>query len=148
MDNFFELLPFIIGILYFVFGGRKKKKESPKPNHRQPKRTSNTPSIEDILKELTGESSQRRPEPEPVHTPDYELDPWESAVDERIRVSEENATDVYVDQYDHNADTGESIEKIHEEILEEQHLVYDTNERDFDLRTAIINEAILNRPYQ
>ncbi|MFY0644048.1 MAG: hypothetical protein JXR19_06245 [Bacteroidia bacterium] len=133
MDNFFELLPFIIGILYFVFGRGKKTKETSKPRKRQPQPTKNTPSLEDILKELTGESSQ--PTPKEV-VPEVVLEPIEPE------------EPVYEDTIVHDADTGPSIDEIRKKLQEEKKLEVQDRVMDFDLRQAIINETVLNRPYQ
>ena len=134
MDNFFELIPFIIGILYFVFGRGKKTKEKPRPRRSTPQPTKNTPSLEDILKELTGELS---PEPSAA-------EPVREAVEEQIKEEEI----VYQDPFVHDADTGPSLKEIREELLEAKHLEVQEQEKEFDLRQAVINEAILNRPYQ
>lgn len=137
MDEFFELLPFIIGILYFVFGVGKKKKDSPKRRSPRPKSEPTTSSLEDILRELTGEAQQSKPAPEPV--PEYVEEP-EAPVEHKSIALE------YKDQYVHDADTGRSMVEIREEMMEEKGLE-EGEKISFDLRQAIINDTILNRPY-
>lgn len=141
MDNFFELLPFIIGILYFVFGGRKKKKDSPKPRHQKPKTPESTTSIEDILRELTGET-KATPKPKtqaaPVkQTPDVKEKPLETISPEIT--------------YNADGDYAHSSEKMKEreiiDFVELEKSSEDSSSIDFDLRQAVIYDAVLNRPY-
>ena len=149
MDNFFELLPFIIGILYFVFGKGKKKKESPKPRHPRPKTSSSTPSIEDILRELTGESPQKsKPEPEPVYTPEPETPvPFEPVYEGRKSletIQPEVKKDASGD-YEHSSAKMKALELVDFVELDD-----DEDEGpsiEIDLRQAVIYDAILNRPY-
>ena len=109
MDNFFELLPFIIGILYFVFGRNKKTKESPKtPSNRKPK-TSTRPSLEEVLRELTGDIV---PEEKPKAVPVQEYIPEEPKA-----IAKE---EVFEDPIDHHADTGKSLAEIKQKIREEK----------------------------
>ena len=138
MDNF-ELIAFVIGILYFLFGSSKKKKERPKPHHRAPKRTESTPSLEDILRELTGQQTLTKPqvEEQPVH----ELEKTQQA---KPKPAEEVA---YTDPLVHHARTGKPISAIRKEIRKEKGLEVETSTTEFDLRQAVINDAILRRPY-
>lgn len=148
MDNFFELLPFIIGIAYFLFSGRKKKKDSPKRSYESPKTDTSTPSIEDILRELTGEKpSQKAIKPDIPAYEDVEREEmiWERKPTPKIKVE---VDDTYVDPYEHHSDTGKSLNLIREELEEEMNLTPKPTVVEFDLRQAIINDAILNRPYQ
>lgn len=123
-----------------MFGGKRKQRKTNSPQKRQkPAPTQSSPSLEDILRELTGEVTKPKPEPQPV--PVYEPEP------EVVKKKEESK----FHDYDHNADTGSSMAEIRQEILEEKYRDFELEEEgkaiEFDVRQAIIQEAILNRPY-
>lgn len=96
-------------------------------------------SIEDILKELNSEFEGRQaPVPPPVKaTPKVEKKPEKVIPVER-----------YDDPVEHHVNTGKSMAEIRKEIKKEKHMVDEEFEVDFDLTQAVINDAILNRPYQ
>jgi len=142
MDSILEYLPFIIAILYFVFGRKKKDvKQKPKRQQRKPSNpTTTTPSLDDILKELRGEVAKAVPKKMPPPTPVESENPKIDIVDHQYDFRPE---------YEHHADTGPSIEDIHEEIDEDR--VVGTsiiNASEIDARQLIIMDAILNPPYK
>ena len=97
-------------------GGQKKRQERP------------TPSLEDILRELTGEGPARRPTPPPAPMPQ----PEPKHVVQKVHKPEP------VKVHD--------IPTVKLEDSEEEESP--SNKPDFDLRQAVIYDAILNRPYQ
>lgn len=125
-------------MLYRLFSGGKKKQPEPKPQRRKqerPKRTStSTPSLEDILRELSGETIKKEePKPEPKPQPRRVRRPIEivdHSNDKRI-------------EYNHDADTGPQLKDLQPDSKEVEKGI----EVEFDLRQAVINDAILNRPY-
>jgi hypothetical protein len=142
MDELLKFLPILLYVLYRLFSSGKKKQPTSKPQKRKqerPKRTStSTPSIEDILRELSGEPKQKE-EPKPVPKPK------QKRTRKPIEIVD-HSKDLRVD-YNHDADTGPSLQVLRSEMNKEKGLDNEKVEVDFDLRQAIINEAILNRPY-
>lgn len=126
-----------------MFGGRKKKKDSPKPRQRQPKTTESTTSIEDILRELTGESATPRSEPKPRYEPDPEP---VNHREEPLETIEPEIT------YSKDGDYAHTSEKMRaREIVDFVQLEEDEEDRasiEIDLRQAVIYDAILHRPYE
>jgi len=124
----------VLGILYFIFrasGNKDKSTKEPDQKPQQNSRSGSTPSIEDILRELTGEAPRSSPKV----------------------VKQKKAKPVEVEQNEH--------EKYRETVSARQtrrplKLIEDlpiaepeqTDSFEFDLRQAIINDAILNRPYK
>jgi hypothetical protein len=141
MDELLKFLPIILYVLYRLFGGSKKKQPEPKPQRQKqerPKRpNTSTPSIEDILRELSGETSKKE-EPKRISKPKRERKSIEIV---------DHSKDVRVD-YNHDADTGPNLKEIRKELDEEKGLRDADDKIEFDLRQAVINDAILNRPYR
>lgn len=88
------------------------------------------------MRELSGEII---PEPEPVKLEIPEPTP--------IPVVVEETQAVYQDHIEHSGRQGKKLKEIRKEISDEQHLKQPKAEIEFDLRQAVINDAILNRPY-
>lgn len=130
----------ILGILYFIFRASGNKEKSAKKPGQRPQQSSegggSTPSIEDILRELTGEAP-RTTQP-----------PVEHKMNKVKKVKP-----VVVEQNEHEKyretvaarQTKRPI-KIVEELPKVD--LEQTESFEFDLRQAVINDAILNRPYQ
>ena len=145
MDELLKFLPIVLYVLYRLFSGGKKKQPRPKPQKRKqdrPKRTTtSTPSLEDILRELSGEPAKKveaQPEPRPK--------PKLKRTRRPIEI-EDHSKEILVD-YNHDADTGPDIKTIRQELDEERGIKKsESSDVEFDLRQAIINDAILNRPY-
>ncbi|MDA8886035.1 hypothetical protein OAD66_05040 [Bacteroidia bacterium] len=148
MEDLFKFIPIALWILYKIFGSSKAKEQKPKRRtNPQPKPAQSTPSLEDILKELSGESSkEQRPIPAPVaKATKMER---QSLAEERKRESI-NLVDHQYDfrpEYEHHADTGESLQTIRKEIEEVKGITLEEEVDNFDLRKAIIAQTILTRP--
>lgn len=143
MDEFLKFLPLIAYVVYRIVAGGKKTQEKRKVKPRtqskpKPKPKTSTPSLEDILRELSGESRQQaKPivqKPKPKKRVRQKIDIVDHSKDERI-------------EYVHDANTGKSVSAIREEILEEQGLDKSEEHIEIDLKQAIIYDAILNRPH-
>jgi type IV secretory pathway VirB10-like protein len=141
MDNIAELIPFIIAILYFVFGRGKKKKNAPNPNRPKPakKPSTATTSLEDILRELSGETAPKpKPKPATKPQPAYVAPPQPIESDPDYMAAEYNKIS------HHNSD--KDIATIRKEIDEATRRENKKVEIPFDLKDAIIYDAIMNRP--
>ena len=154
-----KILPLILIALWYIFkGGKKKDKKSVAeriqefeqkvaPNdsaQSTPQATKKPSSLQDILEELIGE---------PKAQPKVELEVEAEQPASRKRFvhtpSDHSVTsdkkDSIFDNYDRDraaAKASELISRYDEENREEK-----MEESDFDLRQAIIHQAILERPY-
>ena len=139
----------IIGAILLVRLYLRSKKTQENPN-RSPSRQNNprkpvatTPSLEEILKELSGEVKSQMPEAEPVYTPPVQT----RSQREREKIEIEDHQYDFRPEYEHHADLdGPSLAEIRGEIKETQNLEEEEEEITFNFRKAIIAETILNRP--
>ncbi|MCB0735214.1 MAG: hypothetical protein KDC76_11565 [Bacteroidetes bacterium] len=122
-----QIIFIILGIIYFLFRNNGDKEQTKKKP--QPKRASgggSTTSLEEILRELTGKQPKSRKQNREPEAP-VEYEPLvRTPQPERIKESSIKRIEVvHLDDHEH--------------IDHREHL-------DFDLRQAVINDAILNRP--
>jgi hypothetical protein len=143
MDKFFELLPFIIAAIYFF--GRSKKKdgnaEKPKPQPRRrpsmqkvptPRRKDAVPTLEDILRELSGENMGRK---KPESQPQTEM-----------KSTSESPSFKKIERPSRTRKPITPIKKL--EVIEDvSDLGEETVNSDFDLEQAIIAQTILEKKY-
>ncbi len=151
MEDFIKFIPIVLYLAYRFFGGDKKKEQKPNSRPKPAKRKTpqkSTPSLEDILRELSGEKVPQRevaPEPEPV----YETVAQQR---KRERIEIEDHQYDFRPEYEHHADVDLDLAEVREEISRAQGLKVESNEDTptesgvFDLRQAIIAQTILNRP--
>lgn len=143
MDKFFELLPFIIAAIYFF--GRSKKKdgnaETPQPQQRRrpsieresaPRRKDAVPTLEDILRELSGENAGRnRPESQP-----------------QTEIKSVPKTPVFTDIERPSRKRRPIPPTKKLEVIEDvSDISGELSSDDFDLEQAIIAQTILERKY-
>ena len=148
MEDLLKFIPIALFLAYKLFGGSKKKEQKPnsrpKPNKRNAPSQS-SPSLEDILRELSGEKSPVKkvvPAPEPVR---------ETLAQERKREQIEIGDHQYDvrSEYDHNADVGSDRSKVRAKIRKSQGIIEEEQNEysaDFNLRQALIAQVILTRP--
>lgn len=127
-------------LIRFILANKKKQDianttTSPKKNRRP---QASTTSLDDILRELTGETVKQKKAPKPAVAK-----PKQS---EKI-VIEDHQYD-FRPEYEHHADLdGPSLEEIRSDIAKDQRLeVEHTDLENFNLRQAIIAQTILTRP--
>ena len=144
----------IIGVILAVrlYLRSKKTQENsngaPRQRNNPRKPVATTPSLEEILKELSGETKQNHETP----TPQQEYTRPASRQPEREKIEIEDHQYDFRPEYEHHADIdGPSIQEIRKEISESQQLVAtevteEKPELEFDIRQAIVAETILNRP--
>ncbi|MEC8738778.1 MAG: hypothetical protein VXX63_02760 [Bacteroidota bacterium] len=138
MEGIFEYWPFIFAIIAYLFRGRKNKKRKVLPGRpdskRAPEPMEETSAGEDPFKKML----------------DDFLKPKESekSIDEKMTIPEEKELSV-----------SEKIEQLKNTEKPKKEKPLDTEEKrpeiektinlsqPFDLKQAVINEAILNRPY-
>ncbi|PCJ65224.1 MAG: hypothetical protein COA58_10205 [Bacteroidetes bacterium] len=147
MDDLGQYVKYIIIglVLAFRLFGRSKKKQqntnqAPRQNKKPIKPLVTSSSLDDILRELSGEPKRSA----------------EVAVPEPVAKTENNRERKKIDivdhqydfrpEYEHHSDTGPSIDTIREDIVEIQDVDEERGESDFDLRQAIIAQTILTRP--
>ena len=139
MEDFIKYIAIGAFLLFrFILAGKKKQESANKTTsgnkNQNPQRS--TPSLDDILREFTGESPRQEKQPKPVAVKPKK---WEKQ-------------EIEEDQYDvkhvneHHEDTGRSLKKIRLEITKEQGLEEPDDAENFDLRQAIIAQTILTRP--
>ncbi len=148
MEDLFKFIPVALWILYKIFGSSKSKEQKPKRrNNPQPKQAQPTTSLEDILKELSGESSKKQ---KPIPAPVAKATKMKrsSLAEERKRESIKLVDHQYDfrPEYEHHADTGESLQNIREGIEEVKGITLEEEVSNFDLRQAVIAQTILTRP--
>jgi hypothetical protein len=142
MDDFLKFLPIVLYLLYRAFAPSKKKEQKPKQRPMRPKNPPRqSPNLEDILRELTGETKATEPEPEFVEVPTPK-----SKSRSREKLEFEDHQYDFRPEYEHHADTGKDLKEIKQEIKEEKGISTPVAS-EVDLRQAIIYDAILNKPY-
>ena len=139
MEDYIKYIAIGAFLLFrFILAGKKKQESANKTTsgkkNQNPQRS--TSSLDDILREFTGESPRQEEHSTPVTVKPKK---WEKQ-------------EIEEDQYDvkhvneHHADTGRSLKKIRLEITKEQGLEEHDDAENFDLRQAIIAQTILTRP--
>ncbi|MEN8696352.1 MAG: hypothetical protein ABF321_04605 [Bacteroidia bacterium] len=151
MDDIGSYIKYIIigAILVFRFlAAGKKKEEKPKSRPKSVKRkkaSTSTTSLEDILRELSGEPAKAK---QPVPEKQYET---VSQQRKRKKIEIEDHQHDFRPEHEHHADVDLDLGEVRDEIRESQGLKLEEEEThalsvDFDLRQAIIAQTILNRP--
>jgi hypothetical protein len=142
MEDFIKFIPIALYVIYKLIGRGKKKEQNGQKRSKPRKSTSSpsTGSLEDILRELTGQ------EPAPVRP-----EPQVKKVTSRKTIEVEDDTQDLRLEYEYNGDTKLNLAEEREETPKFQglgriQLEDDYEGVDFDLRQAIISEAILTRP--
>ncbi|MBT8326177.1 MAG: hypothetical protein KJP21_00555 [Bacteroidia bacterium] len=148
MEDFLKFLPIVLWLLYKAFGSGKKKEQKPKQRPvRQKKQPKHSATLEEILKELSGESTSKPVEPTVPEQSikEYKAAKEESRSNEKIELVDHQYD--FMPEYEHHADTGPDLNEIREEIeLEKLSYVEEDYRVDINLRDAIVYETILNRP--
>lgn len=139
MEDYIKYIAIGAFLLFrFILAGKKKQESANKTTsgnkNQNPQRS--TPSLDDILREFTGESSRQEEELKPVVVKSQEA--------KKLEVEEDQYD--FRPEYEHHADTGASLKKIRLEITKEQELEEHDDAENFDLRQAIIAQTILTRP--
>lgn len=145
----FELLPLIIGIIWFLSKRKNKQQELPReteePSGREVPKT-----LEDIFRELEQRAKGEKPQPqeetytweddeeeEETKEPDYVFSYDEAATKELQRQEELRK---YAERInDHHAFAPKKEQAVQPKAEEEESF-------HFDLRQAVISDVILNRP--
>lgn len=152
MDQLFELLPLIIGIIWFLSKRKNKAQEVPRETEAPEGDVRKT--LEDIFREF--EQRQKGQ----TSSPAEETIMWEDEQDENI---EEEQKQEYIFSYDEVAtkelQRQEELRKYADSISEDHHAFTQKAEKvnvkaedqeeaefHFDLRQAVISDVILNRP--
>jgi hypothetical protein len=143
MEDLGRFIPIILAILYFLFGRSKENKQTPKGTAKPAKRKApnqNTTSLEDILRELRGETTVATTQKEvkeevETFTPHTAKKPRKTS---KIDIVDHQYD--FVPEYEHHADTGPKLAVIRQKINDAQ------GAHEFDLRQAVIAQAILTRP--
>lgn len=156
MPELEKILPLVLIALWYIFrGGRKKNKrqapqqfeqdaqEQAQPTNKPP--SSKPTSLQDILEELMGEEKAKKPAP-PYQQPAPKA---ESLERERTYATEADTLETLDPIYE-NYDDSEKAKETRDFLKD-----YDAAQKerageavDFDLRQAIIYQAILERPYK
>lgn len=148
MEDLLKFIPIALFLAYKLFGSSKKKEQKPNSRPKPTKRNTpsqSTPSLEDILRELSGEKSPVKkeiPVPEPVR---------ETLAQERKREQIEIGDHQYDvrPEYEHHADVGSDMSKVRSKIRKSQGMIEEeqnVSSADFNLKQAIIAQVILTRP--
>lgn len=140
MEDYIKFIPIALYVIYKLVGGSKKKEQKPQKTRKAGKSTSApTTSLEDILRELTGqEPAAAKPEPTPSRARHKKIEMVDHQHDFRP-------------EYEHHADTELDLAEVRADIRKSQGLgrievEEEYDDVDFDLRAAIIAETVLNRP--
>lgn len=142
-----DLLPIVLGIIYLAYRQYKKStKDNLEPAVARDAKTTHEESaakeeIGDFMRQYFGEDNYAF---DSVESPD--LPSERAANDEEMeKISENKQEQVYSIEYDKNIGSQEQ-EKEQFEIIKnkEKKTVEDT---DFDLRKAVVYDAVLNPPY-
>ena len=139
MEDYIKYIAIGAFLLFrFILAGKKKQESANKTTsgnkNQNPQRS--TPSLDDILREFTGESPRQEKQPKPV----------------AVKPKKWKKQEIEEDQYDvkhvneHLGDSIPSVVQIQEDIAQEQRLEDYDDAENFDLRQAIIAQTILTRP--
>jgi hypothetical protein len=138
MEDFLKFIPFILYGLYKLYSS-KESKPTPKSNPKRVKRNApvpSTPSLEEILKKLTGEAP----------TPNTPVDVPREKVKANKKIEIVDHQYDFRPEYEHRAETGPSLDKIRKNLEVSVPDEVDNEDVVFDVRQAIIAQTILNRP--
>lgn len=138
MEDFFKFIPIVLWVLYKILGGSKAKQQKSKKTVKGQQKKRATPSIEDILRELAGETKE---EAKPVK---QSYDETQESRRTKIEVTDHQYD--FRPEYEHHADTGPSVEEVLSEVDEMRNEKANEIGKSIDLRQAVIYDAILNRP--
>jgi len=138
MEDFFKFIPIALWVLYKIFGGSKSNEQKAKPKQKKRPNTTSTPSIEDILKELSGDFTAEK-KVKPVKAK-------KKKESKRKKIEIDDHQHDFRPEYEHHADTGPSLESIKEEMKVVELGDEPNGSPEISLRDAIIYDAILNRP--
>jgi hypothetical protein len=139
MEDYIKYIAIGAFLLFrFILAGKKKQESANKTTsgnkNQNPQRS--TPSLDDILREFTGESPRQEEHPTPM----------------TVKPKKWKKQEIEEDQYDvkhvneHLGDSIPSVVQIQEDIAQEQRLEDYDDAENFDLRQAIIAQTILTRP--
>lgn len=158
-----EFLPLLIGLIWFGYkmyqGAQKKANAQSRRVAPQPKRVEPTPatepemSLDDFMKNFFGETRQPEAKTSPIVNYETIEDGYEDVEEfsqDEILESVESDYQGYqtenVEEPEINLHDGKRLNKDPEflevDTLEEENILI-----DFDVRKAVIYDAILNRPY-
>jgi hypothetical protein len=148
MEELLKFIPIVLFLVYKLFGGSKKKEQKPNSRPKPTKRnvpSQSTPSLEEILRELSGEkppSKQVVPSPESVR---------ETLAQERKREQLEIGDHPYDvrPEYEHRTDVDTDTSELRSTITKVQGLTEEeqnVTSAEFNLRQAVIAQVILARP--
>ncbi len=135
-----ELIPIILVALYYIFRpGKKQGEQGQGREHETGRETqSEQRSLEDIIREVM----EGKPRPKPVYK-EPKLEPVPEPVEEPEVVP--GIYESYTGVLD-NEKNSRSNNKLDLKVRLE-HTEDEEDEIEFDLRQAVINETILNRPW-
>lgn len=139
IENLYKFLPIILWLMYRSYVANKKTQQIPKSNPKSDKKKnppSVYPSFDDVFQELIGENENSK-------TPSIELDEPKPSSHYEDNDSFTEVPESYEIANDFNS---KKTEKPREDsIMLAKALEKESND-DFDLKSAIIAETILNRP--
>ena len=107
MEDIFKFLPIALWLLYKAFGSGKKKKQ--KPNQRpveQKKQPKHSATLEDILKELSGDNTAKPEEPAVPQLTVKEYKQTKEYKREKKKIEIVDHQYDFMPEYEHHADTG------------------------------------------
>ena len=159
MPDLEKILPLILIALWYIFRGGKKKVKKQEPNrfeesqHEEAAPANRAPdqkkpnSLQDILEELMGEEKAKTTKTfeQPVNKPKPE--PKKKPVAKPSYTTEADSLETLnakFEKMEQKSKETRSFIKDYEESQEAE----DSEHADFDLREAIIHQAILERPYK
>ncbi|MDD4372334.1 MAG: hypothetical protein PHG67_00295 [Bacteroidales bacterium] len=143
MEDFIYILIGVIWLVFSVIKGSQKRK-----TQEQSRQTGNTQkkerSFEDILSEMLGEV----PEPQTVFQEVSEQESTTEIVEAEVGEAYQSLEDLYlIDQKEQLEKEEMSIDNSVKRVIEPQAIKKNKGREPFDLRRAIIYQAILERPY-
>lgn len=149
-----EFLPLIIGIIWLAYTWYNKNQKKKQGDDSQPVSEKKAPSILEQL--LSGEAVPFS-EPEPIYeeTEEFELIDPDSYQENMVTSEEEHSSPFLTSELSGFTQEGQSVfgdtyDNGFDQLAEEDtELVLDTwgEEKDFNLRKAVILSEILNAPY-
>ena len=148
MEDLLKFLPIVLWLIYKFFGSGKKKEQKPKQRPvREKKQPKHSATLEEILRELSGENTAKPAEPE---VPELTVKEYKASQDDKREKKKIELVDHQYDfmpEYEHHADTGPDMKEMRLELdSSKKAFVEDDYRVDINLRDAIVYETILNRP--
>ncbi|MDY0076080.1 MAG: hypothetical protein RBR87_02295 [Bacteroidales bacterium] len=140
MENFIFIL---IGVIWLVYSVSKanQKKNTASTSATENSQEAKNRGFEDIMAEILGTSNVRQ------HIPDQYIETLEEeAVEEEVGNAYQSLEDLYLKEELENQQEP-YIEEPKKDNLEPQITKRNSRKQQFDLRTAIIYQAILERPH-